>query len=317
MLRDFPLVDAPRSFLDPQSPAVPVRNAATVMLVRPASDPAQAPACGSPGPHRAGPGTPGGVEVFTIRRIRRMAFAGGMLVFPGGAVEERDADPRLPWHGPAPSEVAAALSAPEPLARAVVVAAVRETFEECGVLLAGPADDPARPLPLRPDAAHGTSAPGGDAWEERRQALLSGRASLADVLLEAGLVLRAELLHPWAHWITPPFEPRRFDTRFFAAALPAGQHARYLAGEAAAASWVRPAAALADRAAGRLPMLPPTTVMLEDLAAAPSLPVLLATTRRVRPVTPWLVRTGPEGATLRVDLDGVGGGEPGPAGGPA
>jgi 8-oxo-dGTP pyrophosphatase MutT (NUDIX family) len=245
-----------------------------------------------------------GVEVFTFRRIPRLAFAAGMLVFPGGAVDPRDADPAVPWAGPPPSEFVAALSADENLARAVVVAAVRETFEECGVLLAGPAggDPLARTLV------------GEDDWDAHRNDLVEGSVGLAEVLRRHGLVLRADLLRPWAHWITPVGEPRRFDTRFFAAALPAGQQAHDLGGEGERAAWLPPAEALARHAAGDLPMLPPTVVTLEELAAVTSVGQLLATRRVPRPVSPWVARAGTgedgnERFVLRIDLDGLGGGE--------
>lgn len=293
MLRDFPLAETVRPALvgavtdGPSRTDQPVRDAATVMLVRPA---------------------PGGVEVFTIRRVPRMAFAAGMVVFPGGAVEPRDADPLVPWYGPTPAVLARALDTTEQLARALVVAAVRETFEECGVLLAGPVGAPPLGRPLA-DAAD---------WELRRQALIDGGVTLADVLAGTGLQLRADLLRPWAHWITPPGEPRRFDTRFFVAALPLGQQPRYLAGEAAQAGWRSPTAAVTGHGQGQLPMLPPTLVAMEELAAARSVQELLTTPRRLRPVSPWLVRTGDgddAGYALRVDLDGLGGGDPAPSAG--
>jgi 8-oxo-dGTP pyrophosphatase MutT (NUDIX family) len=310
MLRDFPLRGPLRTAFAAGPPsaetaAVPVRHAATVMLVR----------------ERAGdPGV--SLEVFTFRRVPSLAFAAGMLVFPGGAVDPRDADPSVPWAGPAPSSFCTALSADEALARAVVVAAVRETFEECGVLLAGP-DGPAGP-----DGSTGSAGSAGSlaeplaepladdpAWERRRKALIDGDLGLATLLREAGLVLRADLLRAWAHWLTPVGEPRRFDTRFFVATLPAGQQARDLGGEGERASWISPHEALARYRAEDLPMLPPTAVALEELAAAGSLPRLLSAPRSPRPVSPWIAEAGkgPDGEprhVLRIDLDGVGGGEP-------
>jgi 8-oxo-dGTP pyrophosphatase MutT (NUDIX family) len=294
MLRDFPLPATFRppagSVAGPVTDPVPIRHAATVMLVRPAD---------------------AGVEVFTFRRRPSLAFAAGMVVFPGGAVEPGDADPALPWSGPPRSAFAAALSTDEALAGAIVAAAVRETFEECGVLLARRRDGGV--------LAESLDVP---AWEERRQALLAGDLGLADLLADAGLVLAADLLHPWAHWLTPPGERRRFDTRFFLATVPAGQRARDLGGEGEEAAWTSPSVAVAGHRAGEVPLLPPTLVTLEELAAAPSVEALVATRRRLRPVSPWAVRTGTDvhGApryALRVDLDGEGGGEPGPAAGEA
>jgi 8-oxo-dGTP pyrophosphatase MutT (NUDIX family) len=281
---------------------VPVRHAATVVLVRPGVE----KRC--PGAEQDDPGAErGGLEVFTFRRVPTHAFAAGMLVFPGGAVDPRDADPELPWAGPSPASFCTALSADEGLAGAVVVAAVRETFEECGVLLAGTPEGDLPTGPLVDDPV----------WERRRQALIAGELTLARLLRDTGLVLRADLLRPWAHWLTPPGEPRRFDTRFFVAALPPGQQARDLGGEGELAGWISPRDALTRHRAGELPMLPPTLVTIEELDVAGSVPRLLDTPRRPRPVSPWVVQDGsdPDGApryVFRIDLDGLGGGEPGP-----
>lgn len=271
MLREFPLPGRASERLapdgSPRQSAPPVRDAATVMLVRDGA---------------------AGVEVFAFRRVPRMAFAPGMLVFPGGSVDPDDA--RTPFHGPAPEDAAA------------VAAAVRETFEECGVLLAADAAGAA------PDAG----ALASPAWEERRVALAAGGLALADALAPAGLAVRAADLHPWARWVTPPFENRRFDTRFYVAAVPAGQQARDLGGEGERAAWLDAAEAVAAAAAGELPMLPPTLVCLEELADAPDVAALLATPRTPRPVSPWVARDGGGGLVLRIDLDGRGGGEPQP-----
>lgn len=199
------------------------RDAATVALLRDGAD---------------------GIEVFLLRRVAGMAFAGGMTVFPGGAVDPSDVDP-IGWVGPEPAEWSAALSADPRLSRALVCAAVRETFEEAGVLLAG-------------SDIRGTDAD--------RLALERHELTLADLLSREELSVRADLLRPWAHWITPEEEPRRYDTRFFIAALPPGQEARDGTSEAEVAEWVRPADAVAQHAAGGRAMLPPTVVTLRELA---------------------------------------------------
>src|SRR5262249_32344652 len=111
-------------------------------------------------------------------------------------------------------------------------AAVRETFEEAGILLAGIPDEE-------------LVVPEGPDWDADRAALTAGELSLAELLARRGLVLRADLLTPWARWITPLAEPRRFDTRFFAAALPAGQTVVGHAAEADQIAWLRPADGLA------------------------------------------------------------------------
>jgi 8-oxo-dGTP pyrophosphatase MutT (NUDIX family) len=252
VLREFSLPGSASGRLAPdgrpRQPTPPVRDAATVLLVR---DDAV------------------GIEVFTFRRVPRMAFAPGMLVFPGGSVDPGDAGTPFLQE---PADDAAA-----------VAAGVRETFEECGVLLA------VDPAGATPDA--GTLA--SPAWEERR-------------------LVRAADLRLWARWVTPPFERRRFDTRFYVAALPPGQEARDLGGEGERAAWLSPAAAVAAHAAGELPMLPPTLVCLEELAAVPDVATLLATSRVPRPVSPWIARDAAGELVLRIDLDGRGGGEPGP-----
>jgi 8-oxo-dGTP pyrophosphatase MutT (NUDIX family) len=271
VLREFPLAGRMADRVGPAGLPLheppPVRTAATVMLLRE----------GDRGP-----------QVFAFRRVPRMAFAPGMLVFPGGSVDPLDADPAVPFAG----AVAAGL-------RPVLAAAVRETFEECGVLLAQGTSGPA------PDAAELASA----AWEERRAALAAGVVPLGAVLAAAGLAIDPAALRPWARWVTPEFESRRFDTWFFVAALPAGQEARDLGGEGERAAWLDPAGALERHHAGELPMLPPTLVCLEELAAAGSLASLLTVRRTVRPVSPWVAPDG-DRLVLRIDLDGVGGGEP-------
>jgi 8-oxo-dGTP pyrophosphatase MutT (NUDIX family) len=199
------------------------------------------------------------LEVYLQRRTRGMPFAGGMTAYLGGGVDPRDGDVETAWAGPAPADWARAFGCDERTARELVCAAVRETFEEAGVLLAGPADAVAGGADVVvPDVS-------GDEWEAQRQALLSREISLAELLAGRGLAVRSDLLRPFAHWITPPVEPRRYDTKFFAAALPVGQEARHVSGEADEVSWLTPAAALAEMRAGTRPMLPPTIHTLGQL----------------------------------------------------
>ncbi|MGY1621352.1 NUDIX hydrolase [Geodermatophilus sp. SYSU D00965] len=210
-----------------------------------------------------------GLEVYLLRRTRGMPFAGGMTAYPGGGVDPRDADVETTWAGPSPAQWAGAFGCDERTARELVCAAVRETFEEAGVLLAGPADGAGGPVGVVPDVS-------GDDWEDQRQALLARDLSLAELLADRGLALRSDLLRPFAHWVTPPGESRRYDTKFFAAALPAGQEARHVTGEADEASWLTPAAALAELSAGTRPMLPPTIHTLGQLAPFPDVAAALA-----------------------------------------
>jgi 8-oxo-dGTP pyrophosphatase MutT (NUDIX family) len=196
-----------------------------------------------------------GLEVYLQRRTRGMPFAGGMTAYLGGGVDDRDGDTAIAWAGPAPAQWAAAFGCDERIARELVCAAVRETFEEAGVLLAGPAGTDGGVVP---DVS-------GDDWEEQRQALMTRELSLAQLLAARDLAVRSDLLRPFAHWITPPVEPRRYDTKFFAAALPPGQEARHVSGEADDVCWLTPSAALAEMRAGTRPMMPPTIHTLGQL----------------------------------------------------
>jgi 8-oxo-dGTP pyrophosphatase MutT (NUDIX family) len=245
------------------SPAVP-RQAATVLLLR--------------------DGT-AGLEVYLQRRTRGMPFAGGMSAYVGGGVDERDGDTEIAWAGPPPEQWASAFGCDERTARELVCAAVREAFEEAGVLLAGPAGADG----VVPDVS-------GDDWEEQRQALLRRELSLAQVLASRDLAVRSDLLRPFAHWITPPVEPRRYDTKFFAAALPAGQEARHVSGEADDVSWLTPAAALAEMRAGTRPMMPPTIHTLGQLAPFPDVAAALAGSppEPLQPISPTFEET-PDG----------------------
>ena len=226
-----------------------------------------------------------GLQVYLLRRTKGMPFAGGMTAYPGGGVDPRDGDTEIAWAGPAPDRWAAAFGCDQRLARELVCAAVRETFEEAGVLLAG-------------DPVSGEVVPdvSGDDWEEQRQALLSRELSLAELLAARGLALRSDLLRPFAHWITPPIEPRRYDTKFFAAALPAGQEARDVSGEADEAAWLTPAAALAELSVGGRPMLPPTSHTLGQLEPFPDVAAALAGSppQALHPIMPTFEET-PDG----------------------
>jgi 8-oxo-dGTP pyrophosphatase MutT (NUDIX family) len=202
-----------------------------------------------------------------------MAFAGGMHVFPGGSVDPEDAHAAVGWSGPPPADFASAFGVDEPLARALVCAAVRETFEESGVLLAGPSAEQ-----VLADVST-------DEWEAERVALEAREQSLSELLSRRGLVLRADLLRPFAHWITPEVEPKRFDTRFFVARVPEGQVCRDAGSEADRRLWLRPQQAL-DQG---LVMLPPTAVALADLAGHPDVETALSAPRQIRPVLPKLV----------------------------
>jgi 8-oxo-dGTP pyrophosphatase MutT (NUDIX family) len=251
-------------------PAQP-RDAATVIVLRPAAD---AAATSATAPVLATPAGDG-VEVLMLRRAAAMAFAPGAYVYPGGSVDLGDADLRVGWHGPSAADIGERLGASPELARALVCAAVRETFEEAGILLAG-----------TPDGS--LAVPDGPAWDRDRAALMSGSETLAEVLARRGLVVRADLLTPWARWITPEAEPKRFDARFFAAALPPGQQATGHVTETEQTAWLRPEAAIEAARGGSVTLMPPTATTLNELAARGGLPLpqILGQRRVITPVQP-------------------------------
>jgi 8-oxo-dGTP pyrophosphatase MutT (NUDIX family) len=226
-----------------------------------------------------------GLEVYLQRRTRGMPFAGGMTAYLGGGVDQRDGDTATAWAGPPPAQWAAAFGCDERTARELVCAAVREAFEEAGVLLAGPAGGDG----VVPDVS-------GDDWDAQRVALMRRELSLAQLLADRDLAVRSDLLRPFAHWITPPVEPRRYDTKFFAAALPAGQEARHVSGEADEVCWLTPSAALAEMRAGTRPMMPPTVHTLGQLEPFPDVAAALdgSPPEPLQPISPTFEET-PEG----------------------
>jgi 8-oxo-dGTP pyrophosphatase MutT (NUDIX family) len=240
---------------DPYVP-LPARPAATVMLVRDTAD---------------------GIALFLMRRHAAMEFAAGTVVFPGGGVDDRDRNAEIAWAGPPPAWWAQRFGTDDELAEALVCAAARETFEECGVLFAGPADDP------------GAIVGDASVYRESRQALADRTLSFADFLRRENLVLRADLLRPWANWVTPENErTRRYDTYFFVGALPEGQRADGDNTETDKADWVTPHSALDDFTEGRSFLLPPTWTQLDALNGR-SVGEVLAVERQIVPVEPHLV----------------------------
>lgn len=208
--------------------------------------------------------TPSGLEVFLQRRVNRMTFAPGMYVFPGGRVELSDAD--LPWVGPQAEPFAVRAGAGVTATfRALTVAGARETWEEAGTALAATAAGPVTGTPQRPDDDFA-------AWLQQHGYRVDGTAFL-----------------PWSHWITPEVEARRFDTRFLVTPLPPGQRAVDRGIESDHSSWFRPADALARVRAGEMPMLPPTSHALEELARFADVAAVVAEARQRRP-RPWLPR---------------------------
>jgi 8-oxo-dGTP pyrophosphatase MutT (NUDIX family) len=229
--------------------AVAARAAATVVLLRDGRD---------------------GLEAYLQRRPPGMGFAGGVWVFPGGRVDAADRDPAVEagWAGPSPAAWAQRLGLGVDEARGHLVAACRETLEEAGLLLAAP-------------------SPGVAELAGARRELLAGSASFGELLERLGVRLNTGLLRYWAWWLTPESEPRRYDTRFFVAGLPADAALTAHLAEAERERWLPPAEAAADQ---DLPMLPPTRYTLRDLAGFASVAEALAAAddRRVGRIQPVL-----------------------------
>ncbi|HET6877591.1 MAG TPA: NUDIX hydrolase [Jatrophihabitans sp.] len=200
---------------------VPVRDAATVILLRDGA---------------------AGLEVWLLTRVTQMVFAGGMSVFPGGRVDADDA--ALPFAGDDVfADLARRLECTPDLARALLGAAVRETFEETGVLLTDPPAD----------------------LDGARAAVEAGEVGFGELLRDHGLAVDTRALRPWSRWITPEGEVRRYDARFFVGALPEGAEAHHETTEASEADWLPVATAIEQAERGERGLLPPTMATLVSL----------------------------------------------------
>ena len=212
------------------------------------------------------------IEVFMLRRVKSMAFVPDAVVFPGGRVDDRDSNPSLPWVGPTPAQWAEYMSVTEDIARRVVVAAAREVFEECGVLLAGPSEDS-----LVNDLSDPT-------YQDDRAALVAHELSFADMLIKRGLVLRTDLLGLVSNWCTPEFEPKRYDTFFFSALMPEGQKADDKTSESQISDWVTPAYAIRESDRGHWLVVPPTVYNLTSIASSPSAEEFVSSRRKLQKI---------------------------------
>lgn len=245
---------------------VTLREAATVMLVRDDPD----------------------LHVFMLRRNLNADWVGGAYVFPGGAVDPSDRDPAVLARCPCRGDVdASALLGLAQGGLGYWVAAVRETFEEAGVLLARGADgalvDPSDPR-----------------FAMARDALNARTATFPELLEDADLRLDVGALHVFSHWITPAGMPRRYDTWFFVAEAPDGHAYLHDDGETVASIWIRPADALAAADRGELEVIFPTRKNLEALARFGDTASLLAALERaldVPPATQPRIVTEPSGGT--------------------
>jgi 8-oxo-dGTP pyrophosphatase MutT (NUDIX family) len=257
----IPVPDSLREHVDWTGEAAEPVDAATTVLLRDGAD---------------------GLEVYLLRRQSTMEFLPRKYVFPGGKTQESDREVDA-WVGPSSEAWGKRLGCDADTARGLVVAAVRETFEESGILLAGPDAD---------NVVSDTSAPD---MQAARLELEDGEYGFAEFLAGRGLVLRSDLLGAWSHWITPSFEPRRYDTRFFVAALPHGQVVGELPGEADRAHWTPMAEVLEAVDAGTAMMLPPTAVTCREVSRHAAADILTASAEReINTVAPYLVEADGE-----------------------
>ncbi len=209
----------------------------------------------------------GALQVLLVRRSPRAEFVPGAFVFPGGLVDAGDAAPAAVARveGLSPERAAARLSLGDgyPPAIAYYVAAVREAFEETGILVGSQSESP----PGRTSVVH---------MRDTRMDLLDGRISFAVALARLGCRVAASEIAYFAHWITPERAPRRYDTRFFAARVPGEVEPELDDREMTEALWITPLEAIAAHHGGSLPMILPTVRTLEGLVAYPDTESALA-----------------------------------------
>jgi 8-oxo-dGTP pyrophosphatase MutT (NUDIX family) len=233
---------------------VPARDAATVMLVRDTAD---------------GADRGSGIEVCMLRRNLASEFVAGAYVFPGGSVDPGDSGPdAMALCDGRDDKEASALLGIESGGLAFWVAALRECFEEAGVLVARHRAESGTggERHSRPELLQNLDAAAASRLAGYRHELNAGRMGIVEVCRREDLVLAADTVHYVSHWITPEVSPRRYDTRFFVTAAPPGQTVRHDDGETIASLWIRPADALARNRAGEIEMLPPTISNFRALA---------------------------------------------------
>ena len=262
---------------EPHPSTLVPRDAATVMLVRDGD---------------------AGVEVFMLRRHQGNAFLGGAYVFPGGAVDDHDRSPEIEavCAGRTDADASRLLGLDPPVGGlAFWVAAVREAFEEAGVMLAYGADG--RICDWSDDATAARFA-------DHRKAIDAGERRLVDVCEEEGLRLAVDAMHYFSHWITPVGPPRRYDTRFFVAKAPEGHTYLHDERETIANEWVRPADAIEREARGEVDIIFPTLRTLETIGRFDTTDDLLAAAARISDVPALLPRVVQDGDGMRILLPG-------------
>ncbi|CAN5557588.1 NUDIX hydrolase [soil metagenome] len=265
--------------------AVELRDAATVMLVRDGDD---------------------GLEVFMLRRNLAADFVGGAYVFPGGAIDPADRHAHLePCCAGRTDADASRLLGIAQGGLAYWVAAIRECFEEAGVLLAYSSDDK---LVRLDDVAVA------ERFTRHRHAVDQGRRRLVEVCAEEGLRLAVDAISYFGHWITPVGAPRRYDTRFFVARAPTAQEPLHDDREVIANLWVRPSVALAEHRAGRFELILPTIANLEAIDRFERADDLLAAAAATTDVPTILPRVVGDRGGLRILLPGDAGYDDAPTG---
>ncbi len=226
-----------------------------------------------------------GLEIFMVVRHHQIDFASGALVFPGGKIDEQDADPAL--------EAYCDGADPDPVMRAMQIGAIREAFEEAGVLLAREAES--RQLVSGERLA---------TLEHYRTSLHSGEVSLKAFLDAEQLRLACDALVRFAHWVTPDMMPKRFDTHFFIARAPEDHVLLHDGHESVDSVWIRPQQVLSDAAAGQRTVIFPTLRNVEKLAEAATVDAAItaAEAQPIVTVTPWTEKRD-DGVWLRIPVE--------------
>lgn len=214
-------------------------------------------------------------EVLMVKRHHQIDFAAGALVFPGGKSHQGDSDPR--WR-----ELAIGFDEVGQDGVALRIAAIREAYEEAGILLARDRDG---------------AFYAGEAAKDVRAAVAEDRTAFIEVVQQLGLKLDLSALTVFARWITPKMMPKRFDTWFYVAHAPMAQQAICDGHEAVDAEWIAPGLALDMAASGERKVIFPTRMNLQMLArsASPADAVASAATRELVTVEPWV-----DGKVLRI-----------------
>ncbi len=212
---------------------------------------------------------PSGLETFMVVRHHQIDFASGALVFPGGKIDEGDLHVR---------EYCDGIDDADDTTLALRAGAIREAFEECGILLARPEGD-----------SHLVSGKRLAELDKYRDPLNAGEISLAEFLKREQLRLACDLLQHFAHWITPEMMPKRFDTHFYLAAAPADHLAIHDGHESVDSIWITPEAALAGNQDGTYTIIFPTRLNVEMLDESRTVDdaMIMARERDIVPVLPW------------------------------